>query len=95
MVNPRWRPTIANSISTSKTKLKDDRIDGFDLPKPEPYIGRYIDADIDGVKVSNGSRLPFLASQLKYQLFVQPILHSDPVCLPEFLDSSTSSFSLN
>ena len=46
MVNPRWRPTIANSRSTSKTKLKDDRIDEFDLPKPEPYIGRYIDADI-------------------------------------------------
>ena len=35
MVNPRWRPTIANSRSTSKTKQKDDRIDEFDLPQPE------------------------------------------------------------
>jgi hypothetical protein len=55
MVNPRWRPTIANSRKTTKSKQKDDRVDGFDLPKPEPYIGRYIDADIDGVKVSNPS----------------------------------------
>ena len=55
MVNPRWRPTIANSRITSKSKKKDTRVDGFDLPKPEPYIGRYIDAEIDGVKVSNKS----------------------------------------
>ena len=55
MVNPRWRPTIANSRKTTKSNQKDDRIDGFDLPPPEKYIGRYIAADIDGVKVSNPS----------------------------------------
>ena len=32
MVNPRWRPTIANSRKTTKSKQKDDRVDGFDLP---------------------------------------------------------------
>ena len=53
MVNPRWRPTIANSRNIKKTVKKDDRIDEFTLPPPEKYIGRYIDADIDGVKVSN------------------------------------------
>ena len=57
MVNPRWRPTIANSRSTSKTKLKDDRKDdrkdGFDLPAPEEYIGTHIQGDLGGVKVSN------------------------------------------
>ena len=40
MVNPRWRPTIANSRKTTKSKQKDDRVDGFDLPPPEKYIGR-------------------------------------------------------
>ena len=53
MVNPRWRPTIANSRSTSKTKLKDDRKDRFDLPAPEEYIGTHIEGDLGGVKVSN------------------------------------------
>ena len=55
MVNPRWRPTIANSRSTSKTKLKDDRKDGFDLPAPEEYVGSHIQSDLDGKKVSNKS----------------------------------------
>ena len=55
MVNPRWRPTIANSRSTSKTKLKDDRKDGFDLPAPGEYIGTHIEGDLGGVKVSNPS----------------------------------------
>ncbi len=55
MVNPRWRPTIANSRKTTSSKQKDDRIDGFDLPTPEPYTGRYIEGDIGGVKVSNPS----------------------------------------
>ena len=55
MVNPRWRPTIANSRSTSKSKLKDDRKDGFDLPAPEEYIGTHIKGDLGGVKVSNKS----------------------------------------
>ena len=55
MVNPRWRPTNANSRKTTKSKQKEDRVNGFDLPKPEPYIGRYIDGEIAGVKVSNPS----------------------------------------
>ena len=55
MVNPRWRPTIANSRNIKKTVKKDTRVDGFDLPKPEPYIGRYVDGEIAGVKVSNPS----------------------------------------
>ena len=59
MVNPRWRPTIANSRSTSKSKLKDDRKDGFDLPAPEEYIGTHIQGDLGGVKVSNKSLLNY------------------------------------
>ena len=55
MVNPRWRPTIANSRNIKKTVKKDTRVDGFDFPKPEPYIGRYVDGEIAGVKVSNPS----------------------------------------
>ena len=55
MVNPRWRPTIANSRSTSKTKLKDDRKAGVDFPAPEEYIGTHIQGDLGGVKVSNKS----------------------------------------
>ena len=53
MVNPRWRPTIANSRKTKETKLKDDRKDGFDLPAPGEYIGTHIQGDLGGVKVSN------------------------------------------
>ena len=53
MVNPRWRPTIANSRKTTKSKQKDDRVDGFDLPPPEKYIGTHIEGDLGGVKVSN------------------------------------------
>ena len=55
MVNPRWRPTIANSRKTTKSNQKDNRVDGFDLPAPEPYTGRYIEGDIGGVKVSTPS----------------------------------------
>ncbi len=55
MVNPRWRPTIANSRKTKETNLKDDRIDEFDLPAPGEYIGTHIQGDLDGVKVSNKS----------------------------------------
>ena len=55
MVNPRWRPTIANSRKSLKSKHKDAETGVPTFPKPEPYIGRYIDADIDGVKVSNPS----------------------------------------
>jgi len=34
-----------------KLKLKKKT----DLPKPEPYIGTYIEGDLGGVKVSNPS----------------------------------------
>ena len=53
MVNPRWRPTIANSRKAEETKLKDDRIDEFNLPAPGKYIGTHIEGDLGGVKVSN------------------------------------------
>ena len=55
MVNPRWRPTIANSRNAKETKLKDDRIDEFNLPAPEEYIGTYIKGELGGVKVANKS----------------------------------------
>ncbi len=55
MVNPRWRPTIANSRKITKSKQKDDIVDGFDLPPPDKYIGRDIDTESDDDKVSNPS----------------------------------------
>ena len=55
MVNPRWRPTIANSRNTKKTLEKDTRVDEFNLPAPGEYIGTYIKGDLGGVKVSNKS----------------------------------------
>ncbi len=55
MVNPRWRPTIANSRKAEETKLKDDRIDEFNLPAPGKYIGTHIEGDLGGVKVANKS----------------------------------------
>ena len=51
MVNPRWRPTIANSRNTKKTLEKDKRVDEFNLPAPEEYIGTYIQGELGGVKV--------------------------------------------
>ena len=55
MVNPRWRPTIANSRKPLKGSHNDTKTDTPTLPKFEPYIGRYIDGEIAGVKVSNPS----------------------------------------
>ena len=55
MVNPRWRPTIANSRKPLKGSHKDTIADTPTLPKFEPYIGRYVDGEIAGVKVSNPS----------------------------------------
>ena len=55
MVNPRWRPTIANSRNAKETKLKNTRVDGFTLPEPGEYIGTHIKGDLGGVKVSNKS----------------------------------------
>ena len=55
MVNPRWRPEIANSRVPLKGPHNITKTGVPTLPKTEPYIGRYIEADIDGVKVSNPS----------------------------------------
>ena len=55
MVNTRWRPTIANSRDTKKTKLKSSIKNTVDLPPPGEYTGRYIEGDLGGVKVSNKS----------------------------------------
>ena len=35
MVNPRWRPTIANSRKTEETKLKDTTQKEFSIPETE------------------------------------------------------------
>jgi len=55
MVNPRWRPTIANSRKPLKGSNNETETGIPTFPKPEPYIGRYIDGEIAGVKVSNPS----------------------------------------
>ena len=59
MVNPRWRPEIANSRVAKKRSKKDDRIDELSLPKPEKYIGKFIKAEIDGKKLSNPSYVKY------------------------------------
>jgi len=55
MVNPRWRPEIANSRVPLKGPHNLTKTGVPTLPKTEEYTGSYIDADIDGVKVSNKS----------------------------------------
>tara|TARA_R110000765_G_scaffold158383_1_gene261905 strand:- start:1170 stop:1364 length:195 start_codon:yes stop_codon:yes gene_type:complete len=55
MVNPRWRPEIANSRIPNKKSTKEDRKALFSLPKTEPYIGTHIKSDLGGKKVSNKS----------------------------------------
>ena len=55
MVNPRWRPTIANSRKTEETKLKDTTQKEFSIPETEEYTGSYIKSDLSGKKVSNKS----------------------------------------
>ena len=55
MVNPRWRPTIANSRKTKETKLKDTSQQEFSIPETEEYIGTHIKSDLGGKKVSNKS----------------------------------------
>ena len=55
MVNPRWRPTIANSRKTKETKLKDTSQQDFSIPEMEEYIGTHIKSDLGGKKVSNKS----------------------------------------
>ena len=59
MVNPRWRPEIANSRVAKKSSKKEDRIDEFNLPKPEKYIGKFIKAEVDGKKLSNPSYVKY------------------------------------
>ena len=55
MVNPRWRPTIANSRKTEETKLKDTTQKEFSITETEEYTGSHIKSDLGGKKVSNKS----------------------------------------
>ena len=55
MVNPRWRPEIANSRETDKTVQNDKRQLEFAFPAMEEYTGTHIKSDLGGVKVSNKS----------------------------------------
>ena len=55
MVNPRWRPTIANSRNAKKNHNEGEVKSEFDLPATEEYIGTDIKSDLGGKKVSNKS----------------------------------------
>ena len=55
MVNPRWRPEIANSRETDKTVQNDKRQLEFAFPAMEEYTGTHIKSDLGGEKVSNKS----------------------------------------
>ena len=55
MVNPRWRPTIANSRIPSGKKKKDTVKQDFSIPETEEYTGSHIKSDLVGKKVSNKS----------------------------------------
>ena len=55
MVNPRWRPEIANSREPLKGPHNITKTGISTLPKTEEYIGSYIEGDLGGVKVSNKS----------------------------------------
>ena len=55
MVNPRWRPTIANSRNAKKNHNEGEVKSEFDLPASEEYIGTHIKSDLGGKKVSNKS----------------------------------------
>ena len=55
MVNPRWRPTIANSRNAKKNHNEGEVKSEFDLPATEEYIGTHIKSDLGGMKVSNKS----------------------------------------
>ena len=45
MVNPRWRPTIANSRIPGRKKKKDTTQQDFSIPETEEYIGTHIKSD--------------------------------------------------
>ena len=55
MVNPRWRPEIANSRVPLKGPSNITKTVKHTLPQAEEYIGSYIEGDLGGVKVSNKS----------------------------------------
>ena len=55
MVNPRWRPEIANSRVPLKGPHNITKTVKHTLPPAEEYIGTYIEGDLGGVKVSNKS----------------------------------------
>ena len=58
MVNPRYRPTIANSRTSVRQKkeviLSETKKD-FVYPPKEKYIGSHIKSDLAGESVSNES----------------------------------------
>ena len=55
MVNPRWRPEIANSRVPLKGPHNITKTVNYILPQAEEYTGSYIEGDLGGVKVSNKS----------------------------------------
>ena len=55
MVNPRWRPEIANSRVPLKGTSNSTKTVKHTLPPAEEYTGSYIEGDLGGVKVSNKS----------------------------------------
>ena len=55
MVNPRWRPEIANSRFPDGKSKEGDRKALFSIPETETYIGTHIKSDLGGKKVSNKS----------------------------------------
>jgi hypothetical protein len=55
MVNPRWRPEIANSRIPDGKRNKENTKALFSIPATEEYVGSHIKSDLDGKKVSNKS----------------------------------------
>ena len=55
MVNPRWRPEIANSRVPLKGPSNVTKTVTHTLPQAEEYIGTHIKSDLGGKKVSNKS----------------------------------------
>ena len=55
MVNPRWRPKIANSRIPDGKHNKENRKALYSIPETEEYIGTHIKSDLGGKKVSNKS----------------------------------------
>ena len=51
MVNPRWRPKIANSRIPDGKHNEENRKALFSIPKTEKYIGTHIKSDLGGKKV--------------------------------------------